>query len=324
MPGVPTEWLDVTSSNNSSFLTSNYDFRSLVFPSDLGQSHLSHYMMININVSEKLLNVGEFGSMSLGQRYSTSTNDISKVERLRQSDGFLERGITGNARGIFGARSTKRIAQSIALYMPTPLIFNTNNVYEEISLTALGGRLGVALAAQTSGFRNMFQSMQNGVSAGARAIDAIGEVVGSTGVSNIAALTGNPINPAVEILFTSVALRQFAFELIMIPRNEGESKTIKNIVKTLRFHAAPELNPTTASFTFINPADFDITFFSKGKENKELIRINTCVMDRIEVDYTPISGNFSAFENDHPVAVRLSMGLREVEPIHKKRILQGF
>ena len=47
-------------------------------------------------------------------------------------------------------------------------------------------------------------------------------------------------------------------------------------------------------------------------------------MDRIEVDYTPISGAFSAFENDHPVAVRLSMGLREVEPVHKTRVLQGF
>ena len=49
MPGVPLEWIN-TNSANSSFLTSNYDFTYLVFPSDLGQEHLSHYMIININV----------------------------------------------------------------------------------------------------------------------------------------------------------------------------------------------------------------------------------------------------------------------------------
>ena len=54
-----------------------------------------------------------------------------------------------------------------------------------------------------------------------------------------------------------------------------------------------------------------------------IIRINTCVLERCEVDYAP-SGVYSTFTNGHPVAVRLSLGFREIEPVHKKRILQGF
>lgn len=316
MAGVPLDWITSNAANNSSsFLTSKYDFRNLVFPSDLGQEHLSHYMVININVPTN--NKGEVSGQY--DRYFDITTDKSKVNQLQS----LEQSFINTARSFLpDARETRRIAQSIALYMPTPLVFNTNNIYEEISLTALGGRLAIGLAAASSGFRNAIRSrIDSGQAASASVLGAAGDVFGKTGVSQIFSAAGMPINPLVEVLFTNVALRQFTFELLMIPRNQKESETIKNIVKTLRFHAAPEIS---RQFFYINPADFDITFFSKGKENKHLIRINTCVMDRIEVDYTPISGNFSAFENDHPVAVRLSMGLREVEPVHKTRVLQGF
>jgi hypothetical protein len=98
---------------------------------------------------------------------------------------------------------------------------------------------------------------------------------------------------------------------------------MKAIIRTLRFHAAPELDSVTAGFTYIPPAEFDITFFNKGVENTAIPRINTCVMDRIEVDYAP-TGVYSTFSNGHPVAARLSLGMREIEVVHKRRVLQGF
>jgi hypothetical protein len=101
-----------------------------------------------------------------------------------------------------------------------------------------------------------------------------------------------------------------------------------SIIKTLRFHGAPELSDVAVPFIgqglfWIPPAEFDITFFHKGKENMNILRINTCVLERIEVDYAP-TGVYSTFKNGHPVATRLSMGFRELEPVHKKRVLQGF
>jgi hypothetical protein len=99
---------------------------------------------------------------------------------------------------------------------------------------------------------------------------------------------------------------------------------MEKIIKTLRFHSSAELNSVTQGLTWIPPADFDITFFNKGVENIHLIRINTCILERVEVDYAPLSGIYSTFRNGYPVAARLSLGFREVEPLHKKRILQGF
>jgi hypothetical protein len=47
------------------------------------------------------------------------------------------------------------------------------------------------------------------------------------------------------------------------------------------------------------------------------------VLERVEVDYAP-TGTYATFRNGHPVAVRLSLGFRELEPVHKQRVLQGF
>jgi len=113
-------------------------------------------------------------------------------------------------------------------------------------------------------------------------------------------------------------------EILMAPKNKMESDTVKNIIDTLRFHAAPELD-TMIGFipTFIPPAEFDITFFHKGKENTKIPRINTCALEQIEVDYAP-TGVYSTFANGHPVAIRLSLAWRELEILHKQRVTQGF
>jgi hypothetical protein len=98
---------------------------------------------------------------------------------------------------------------------------------------------------------------------------------------------------------------------------------MKKIIDTLRYHSVPELDENTGGFTYVPPAEFDFTFYNKGTENRLIPRINTCVVDRIEVDYAP-SGVYSTFSNGHPVLARLSLGVREVEPLHKRRVLQGF
>lgn len=326
---------------------SRYTFNSSVFPSDLGRSDLGHYMIININVQTKNGTrdvAGNYGGLS------TNLRELSKIDQLRfGSTGLNGKGGTGSTErpliggsgsgistGISNAlsglinlspigipgqgqvlvaipRTTTRIAESIAMHMPTPLVFNTHNVYEEVSLTALAGKLGIRGAQLLGG------------AGGQRVASALGNITNAVGQAGgtIAQIAQSPINPLVEILFSTVAQRQFTFELLLAPRNEIESETIKNIIKTLRFHAAPEIG-ALGGLLWIPPAEFDITFFNKGAENPHLLRINTCVLERIEVDYAPTSGTYSTFRNGHPVAVRLSLGFRELEPLHKERILQGF
>jgi hypothetical protein len=304
---------------------SRYDFKYLVFPNDLGMSDLGHYMIININVPTR------FGSRAAAGRYTNQfsvlgANERSKVDILRYGPGgpsneiFATGSGDGSRPGISIPRATRRIAESIALHMPSPLIYHTQNVYEEISLTALGGKLGVAVSPYLATAGKVFGGViGTALRAAATAISGPGQQ--ALGV--VSQLAQAPINPMVEILFSNTTVRAFTFEVLMAPRNEQESINLKAIVKTLRFHAAPEYSDITAGLTWIPPAEFDITFFNKGVENMNILRVNTCVLERIEVDYAP-TGTYSTFRNGHPVAVRLSMGFRELEPIHKQRVLQGF
>jgi hypothetical protein len=109
----------------------------------------------------------------------------------------------------------------------------------------------------------------------------------------------------------------------MAPKNENESLTIKNIIDTMRYHSAPEISNVGIIPTFIAPAEFDITFYHKGKQNNNIPRINTCALEQIEVDYAP-TGVYSTFSNGHAVAIRLSLAFRELEILHKQRVSQGF
>lgn len=315
--------------NDDTLGQSEYDFRYRVFPSDLANDYIGHYIVININVPV-FARTGSarsaYGGAQFGQ--NIMQNEYSKVDTLRFGNAVSVGGtspVTG-----YGAlqreplsipRYTRRIKESIALFMPNPVVFNTTNEYQEISLTGMAG----GLLSSAAGIAGEFIGGKAGGRRGARDSGDLGSLVSSTlnGIGNVSQMLGYPINPRVEVLFSKTNLRQFVLEFLMAPRNEQESENMKAIIRTLRYHSAPELDSTTAGFTWIPPAEFDITFFDKGRENTNIPRINTCVLDRIEVDYAP-TGVYSTFSNGHPVAARLSLGMREIEVVHKRRVLQGF
>lgn len=332
-----TDRLAETLVPDSSLSQSSYDFKSRVFPEDLASDYNGHYMVININVPVKTLAGGAIrgdyynlpGTSPTGRDISSFqsnvlSNEFSKVDTLRFGNAEPVPGSGERREGLSLPRGTRRIAESIALHMPTPLIYSHINQYEEISLTSIGGQIGKlgATLGTAAASAAINRNVNAGLTAAARTqrfLDAVGNVIGTASV-----LAGTPINPRIEVLFATTAQRQFVFELLMAPRSERESITLRKIIETIRFHAAPEVDTALGVVpTFIPPAEFDITFYNKGVENTNIPRINTCVLERIEVDYAP-TGVYSTFRNGHPVAVRLNMAFREVEILHKRRVVQGF
>ena len=314
---------------------SSYDFNYRVFPEDLAADYQGHYILININVPVRTLgglsvrgnytNVGQ--TDSLGRRIGSTVlqNELSKVDALRFAGAeAFPRAQPEETLAL--KRGTRRIAESIALFMPSPVIFSSENRYEEISLTAFAGQAGkLGAIAAASGLTAALTRRATAATAVGQQVRGFFDQFGrlATIGQQAASLGGSPINPKVEVLFATTPQRQFNMEWLMAPKNEKESETIRRIVQTLRFHSAPELETLLGIPSYIPPAEFDITFYNKGKENTNIPRINTCVLERIEVQYDP-SGIYSTFRNGHPVAVRLSMAFRETEILHKKRILQGF
>lgn len=336
---------------------SEYNFNYRVFPEDLGTSYNSHYMVININIpvnssGQKRTNLSDLPN-DTGIAIGDPSTEWSKVDKLRFGVGSGQfGGVKFSSNPIDTnyalSRGTRRIKEAIAIHMPTPMIYNSSHIFEEISLTAIAGQIGKLGAGAIGGALGTIiaRSVQGGLNAGSalRGLYGLGQQI----IGTASTLMGSPINPRVEVLFSHTPQRQFTFEILMAPRNENESRTMKSIVNTLRYHAAPEignsltigsilgpLSPTLASTanslgisnvgipTFIPPAEFDITFYHNGVENTNIPRINTCVLERIEVDYAP-TGVYSTFRNGHPVTARLSLAFRETEILHKQRIAQGF
>jgi hypothetical protein len=323
--------------------SNQYDFEYRVFPSDLGTDANKHYVVFNINVQ---IDSEDKGAKTTGSAYNTAdftninlTGDLSKVDQLRfGNDGnasFIWSALTGGA-NVDLPRYTKRIAESIAMHMPTPLTFTSTNVYEDVSLTSFAGQVG-KIAGSAVG-----KAMAAGPTR--RATDAFGNVISSGGslLGTALQIGGNPINPRIEVLFANTLQRQFAFEFLMAPRTEEESYVMDRIIRTFKFHSAPAINSASIKKDengeiipspfeigkyfvpfYIPPAEFDITFFNNGVENDRIPRINTCVLERIEVDYAP-TGMYATFSNGYPVACRLSMSFRETEVVHKQRVAQGF
>jgi hypothetical protein len=326
-----------------------YDFNYRVFPSDLGSDISGHYMIININVQvnsefEPRTNLNKNSTSAFGPANYTVTNEASRVDQLRGITGAgLFSGVQNNTlpsslnsfddivdatSSLFSdttinlPRRTRKIKEAIALYMPLPTVYTHTNIYQEVNLTSFGFE---ALKLGGSFFGKAIASgltQRLGAAAENNAANKILDAAGNLIKKGSAAL-GVPINPKVEVLFSGTAQRAFRMEILMAPRNEQESITVKNIIDTFRFHAAPELDNIGPIPIFVPPAEFDITFYHKGKENTKIPRINTCALEQIEVDYAP-TGVYSTFANGHPVAIRLSLAFRELEILHKQRVAQGF
>ena len=317
---------DTVLPEDTTLTQSKYNFDSRTFPSDIGTGYQGHFIVLNINVQTRTLMNRLNGNPDLSfevlpeqlsttdaLRYSidktwTSTTDTGQTQNLGVSNEYA--GLSSRA------RFTRRIAESIALYMPnSELTFSDAHDFENISLTKFAG-------STISGVGE-FVGAIIGRSGIGSLINAVGDVAG-----RVAQYNGAPINPKVEVLFANTFQREFAFEFLFSPSNEKEAKDLENIIRTIRFHAAPEYVPSTAQFFWLAPSEFDISFYYINRdgdieENRKIPRINTCVLKQIDVSYAP-SGAYSTFHDGNPVQIRMVLRFIETEVNSKLRIAQGF
>jgi hypothetical protein len=318
-------------SQDPSLVQSDYDFTSRIFPLDLVENdpnYSGHYMIINISVQS----ASAFGQVSRNNgawtTLFTRLGDLSKVDALRFTIDGTFRNEAGNLISPLGTRPrfTKRIRESIALYMPnSELTFTDAQEYSDISMTDFATSSIKALGGIAGAFIGGILGPGAGIG-GAIGANVIGNILdkGGNAIGTASRILGNPINPKTEVLFAKTNMRQFTFEFLFSPDSPEESRALHQIIKTLRFHAAPELRPGIVnSFFYVPPSEFDITFYHRGQENQAIPRINTCVLERIDISYAP-AGTWSTFENGFPTQIRMVLGFKEVEITHKLRVLQGF
>lgn len=227
-----------------------------------------------------------------------------------------------------GPRKMKKLNTSIALAVPNAFTSTSTANYTESALGAAAGLY--AGQGGISGLVNKFQAN------GTDALADIGGDVARLGIETFAALpdafglnlrnimevsTRRVQNPHLEQRFENVSFREFQFVYEMSARSKAEAESIDNIIKAFRFHMHPEL--VESGLYFMYPSLFDISVMFKEKHNPYVHKISTCVLTSFTTNYTS-TGVWSTNRDGQPTEIQITMSFREIEPMTKHRIAEGF
>lgn len=223
----------------------------------------------------------------------------------------------------------------INLYMPDGLNFVDRHDYDSVSVTDALGNLGALGTGSTTEI-----AARIGESASIAGISLLGQNVTDLALYN----SGYALNPQLQVLFKGSKNREFVFTFRFIPRNPTEAETIESIIRTLRYHAAPNYQTdgkdglagsflgigsgaTNNSRYFIPPSQFEIEFLVMTKAyavyNDKLPRIAQCALTNIDVNYAP-SGQFAAYADYQPVETQLQLTFTETVVLTKQDIQVGY
>lgn len=335
-----------------------YDFSYAKFPEIIDDiTGNGHYMNFYINVHEKSSYIdGQASNWNINNAYSVpdgagffglkSTISGKIPTKFKSVTGLSGNfGSTGPIRPLY-----KRINKAISLYVPSSgLSFGTSLDWGQVSRTEEFGNVGagIQLAAQAGKYSgSLADKFRKGekidtslstmssdnygwaVAAAAEAARRGANLANKAGanlgdIGNIVKGAGGvATNPNILVMFRGIsALRSFQFNFVFIPSNEKESRNIRNIIKTFRFHASPELLYGTSRF-YLAPSTFDIEVFHKGKTNTKIPKIKTCALTNCEVNYSP--RGWSTYVDGMPAAIEMSLSFREIEQITRQDVEEGF
>ena len=353
-----------------------FAFSSLSYPLDITNDMSNgHYMLFYVNVQNKTKfkyegvdgqSVGDVyeyeteGTSGGSGDHRTSQNTIvtasganaadvayakgklSKGQKgtIITSDGAdLRKGRTSAFQNNFAAsyRTTTRITDSVALYLPPNVKNNTSAGYDGfatgvIGLAAAGGA-NLIDAMRNNDFERAASTlvgsaegiiMESAKRASTGIIEGLTEAEGTIELLNSA--FGQATNPYMEVLFTQMGLRSFSYDFTFAPRNKEETDQVQRIIQLFRFHMAPELKGANNRFLTL-PSTFDIHYMyqledGKASENDFYNRIATCVLESCDVDYTP--NGVQSFASGAPTQIKMSLTFKETELLTKDRINEGF
>ena len=281
------------------------------FPSDLSSDNRGH--VITFTVQEQLPSSDQgVQSRSIGNRdTSTIVGDFFRINPKRKE------------------------GDTVALYVPDTVNVQYAAQYSDISLTsALGKPLFLAQGASSvadkvssqKSIADNLASVANDPFARAFAAGAAQGLIGTGGLQELAlAGIGYAFNPQLQVLFSNIGFRQFQFDFILAPKNQSESAAIQNIIRVFKKAAAPKFQEgfITKNSMFLKvPDTFNIKFLYRGEENLNVNRIGECVLEAMDVDYSPVG--WSTFDDGSAVQTRLTMQFKETFIIDKNRIEEGY
>ena len=155
---------------------------------------------------------------------------------------------------------------------------------------------------------------------------AVGGMLGEKAISSLEMKTGRmtggeavAVNPHVEFFFETVNPRTFTFDFKLSPRNIDESRAIQEIVKTFKYHSAPESLGSEAGRYWKYPQVFEIEYWNSDITHK----IAECALTQIAVNYSGMGENHTFYDGS-PIQTDITLNFQELDIITKEHIEKGF
>lgn len=292
--------------------------------------HDKQFVMIKINTDTRASKLKDDSStgdvLVLQQRSGTG------IEVQTESQETLAKNTDPDIRTKYGAaavskenwqvqRGMTRLDKVIVLPMPNDHSVQTSVEYDN-NYTPSGLTQGLDMY-NTGGAAAADLMKLGGASLASGIINSLKSAVTSAGgdiTSRDALLAANrlAVNPKKEVMFKSFGFRQFTFAYTFAPKSQIESETVNEIIETLRFYSLPEISD--GRLFYILPAEFEIYFMLGQKDNPNIPRLATCVLQRVGVNYSPAGTGWVSLPNGSPVAINITLEFLELELIDRKRV----
>ena len=231
-------------------------------------------------------------------------------------------------------RPTKRLATSIAMYMPQSVQVTYGAQYQDTTIGAvtesalnayndlISGRGGDAIGRLKEISTDVADSLQMFL------LSSVGVIPGLGGVREVSEMkSGNVIADRLELAFKGINKRNFQYTFKMTPKDRREVEMIRKIVFAFKANMMPEfVGGNRGGRRLLVPNTFDIAYMYTGNQNLHLHNISTCVLENMNVTYG--GDRYRTFEADaegaQPVETNITLNFKEIELITRERIFEGY
>lgn len=250
--------------------------------------------------------VSRQGQSTVGELSNVNQKELDPYNRSRISENEAK-----NLR-LKVNENINRLDRVIALPMPKQLIHplrvgisqDSESLISSLSETVLGGTESVTNSA-IAATKKLIQSKLANSSTAARDL--------------LVRRQGLVENERREAFFTGTEFRQFDFNYVLSPRNEAEAEEIQKIIKTFRYYMLPSFSGS--SFFLVQPAEFKIKFMVGGQENRSIPRIDNCILQGCNVNYSPKdTWNSIRGSGGFPTEILLTLSFIEKQTMFREKI----
>lgn len=220
------------------------------------------------------------------------------------------------------------LGRQVDLYLPQGVQYADKVEYENAELGSVGGA-----AADGAGIDDDYALPTESFKEGSVQKTIMTQIIGAANDrAGTIARARNRVtpNPNTRALFKQVGLRSFAFQFKLIPVNEREAESIRQIIKLFRTELYPEDIPFTVgsvdlSYGYKFPNGFTIEQFYDKKQIRTQ-RIDTAFLDSFTTNYNTTNQTFFIGKDGKPhfSEIDIAMTFTESKTLTRQSVKDGY